>query len=183
MAKSIVITGPSGSGKTTRAIAEAEKIGKYVVVNWDVFECKFGMAGAMKESPQVVIVEGMPIPFKRKQRAILKKLVTDNKLWVREKFQEPREIDAPIFIFTVNADASIFTYGQWFNRLDFIHLQKQDTAETESTNSLLNKIEQLNKNDKEKIITAYQIFEDHKLLSDAAIKEIGFLISMATDLI
>lgn len=97
----ILIVGPAGSRKNSLAVSEAQKRGGgYIVALWDrIIFNRFGLGEVMRENPKTVIVDWFSFGCTQKEAAFIKSLVGGDSIMVEEKYQEPRIVKAPFFIF------------------------------------------------------------------------------------
>jgi len=107
MSKALVIIGGQGSGKTTKAIAAAKAVGSYVFLNYHSLKSRFELGSALEKSPACVIVEEAPLRLL--EDPIIKGLVSNDKIVIERKGQDPMDVDAPEkWIFTVQLDSRRF---------------------------------------------------------------------------
>ena len=98
--KAIIIFGKEGSRKTTKAIEEAEKVGKYIFLSFkDIINVGFGLGPLVLEKPDAVIVAECPRLILDDHR--IKGLITEDKLRVERKGKNPELVPNVKWIFTI----------------------------------------------------------------------------------
>ena len=95
--QALVITGPHGCGKTTLARKIAARHGTFAEIEAHELSTRFGLGRALAEEPNTLIVEGFP--DNEETLAEVKAALTGNTILCNLKYQEPRIVKSPNFIF------------------------------------------------------------------------------------
>jgi len=117
----MIVIGESGSGKTRRAIEEARKRGGvYLSTSWDEIKTPFGLGRVLKFHPKTVIVEGLSVSGK--DINLLKHLASGDNVLIELKYEDPRMVPAPYFIFTMlTPPKTVFSPSPW-RRFDVVEV-------------------------------------------------------------
>lgn len=115
--QALVITGPQGSGKTSLAREIAAAHGAFAEIDATRLNTDLGLAEAMQSAPKTLIVNGIP----KMSAAAIKELIASKTVRVNRKFQTPKEVATPNFIFC-SGHADPMPIGEGDRRFHVIHV-------------------------------------------------------------
>ena len=95
--QALVITGAQGCGKTTLARKIAAQHGTFAEIGAHELETHFGLGRALASEPDTLVVEGFPT--NAETLAEIKAALTNNTVICHRKYQEPKAVKTPNFIF------------------------------------------------------------------------------------
>lgn len=103
--QALVIAGQKGCGKSTMARRLARRHGSFVEVEVCQMETQIGRNNMLVAEPNTVICDG--IPTDNESLANIKALITGETVTVARKYDTPKTVKAPNFIFCISdADCS-----------------------------------------------------------------------------
>ena len=103
--KALIITGPQGCGKTLLAIEVAKRHGSFIEVDAHELDLKHGVDGASESGHKTIICDGFPSRMETLQR--IKQMLTQPTVTINRKYQEPKAIKPPKFIFCTGSHEPI----------------------------------------------------------------------------
>jgi energy-coupling factor transporter ATP-binding protein EcfA2 len=102
--RALVLTGPEGCGKSTAARGLASRAGAYAEIDARHLDSAFGLSRAMQNSPNTVIVEGLP---SLAALITVARALKDGEIELNAQGRPPRIVKTPNFIFC-SGDADAF---------------------------------------------------------------------------
>lgn len=108
--QAMVITGPQGCGKTTLARKIAAQRGTFAEIDAHKLSTPFCLVRALAEEPDTLIVEGFP--DNEETLAEVKAAITNDTVICHQKYQEPKKVKAPNFIFCSSDENALHLAAQ-----------------------------------------------------------------------